>query len=125
MYQAYGVYADILLLTEKDLKDMASAITKSFLPLNEEFSSHCSIPSLLTTYSYEGIPYAVKVYDVEDEEYSSHYRLGDIVNYDKDFSSLYLLLNSKSENMGPLNGISKNEAGLHVFSYLMERYYNV
>ena len=117
MYAAYGEYADLLVLTEKDLTDMDKAIATRFLSMEG-----CSIPSSLTTYEFEGTPYAVKLFDKEDEGYNAHYALGDWLKFDEEFESLYLLLNARSQNMGSLNAKSKNDAGLHAFSTILERY---
>ncbi len=117
MYAAYGEYADILVLTEKDLTDMDKAIATRFLSMDG-----LTIPANLTTYQYEDTPYAVKLFDKEDGTYNAHYALGDWLRFDEEFESLYLLLNSRSQNMGELNAISKNDAGLHAFSTILERY---
>ncbi len=122
MYTAYGVYSDILLLRGQDLIDMDKAIKDNFLPLDNAFASYCQIPATLTTYSYQDVPYAVKVFDVNDAVYNEHYNLGQWLKYDETLDSLYLLLNIRSENLGKLNDISQNDAALTSFQLMLEKY---
>lgn len=122
MYTAYGVYSDILLLREQDLRDMDKAIQTSFLPMNDAFISYCPIPNALSTYDYQGTPYAIKVYDVKDASYNAHYDLGKWLKYDETLDSLYLLVNLNSENVATLNNVSKNDAALTSLRHMLEKY---
>ena len=122
MYTAYGVYSDILLLREQDLKDMDKAIATTFLPMDEAFKTYCSIPENLIAYHYNEVPYAIKVFDVKDPAYNAHYNLGGWLKYDETLDSLYLLVNLSSENVGSLNQVSKNDAALVSLQHILRKY---
>lgn len=121
-YQAFGYYSEINILSEKDVKDMKETIKNVYIPLTNEFKNATEIPSIYQTYDYEDKPYALKIFDKDDESYNAKFNYSTWINFEtpnKENENFYLLLSYRSPNFGEYGKRNINTSAIKGLKYFL------
>ena len=124
-YTAFGVEADILLLTsstvDNNLHDVEE-ILKDWIPFDDELIGELGIPEGAEYFEAGEQAYALKVFDAFDEAYPIDF--SPFGSFEKEGlgEDVYMLLRSASPNFGSYSDEGKTENGLRTVRFLLERY---
>ena len=121
-YQAFGYYSEINILSEKDVKDMKETIKNVYIPLTNEFKNAAEIPSIYQTYDYEDKPYALKIFDKDDESYNAKFNYSTWINFETpniENENFYLLLSYRSPNFGEYGKRNINTSAIKGLKYFL------
>ena len=119
VYTAYGVFADLLLLRDREFEDVGEYVEEMALALPDEISSQISLPMYQTS---DGKSYGVKIYDGEDEAFNEAHRFLDWLDFASYEGSYYLVIGPESDNIAPYNGKSVNGGAFEALFAILEAY---
>lgn len=127
-YQAFGLKADILILTGQDLVDTAEYIGDNFLEWDDNLLKKINLPNdfSFSFYSYNEKNYGLKIYDSNNLTYSNQIGFNDWLEFEKDDSELaetyYMVFNLYSDNIYPLVETSVTSNAFLAANFLFETF---
>ena len=118
-FQANGESADFIIFSETNIHDMQEYITYTYVDVSTLVEDAPSLNEY-DTYIYDNVPYGIKIYDGENENYNLSHHFQDIIEFNKqgkENESYYLLVDIDSPNFDKKN---KHTFGYSALEYLLK-----
>ncbi|MCD8194962.1 MAG: hypothetical protein LUD22_01515 [Coprobacillus sp.] len=128
LYQIYlslGVYADLLIMPEYDLSDLAELVGDNFLGYDENLFNYSNVDKDFNSYKhfeYDGLYYGIKIFDPDDKEYNEYVGFTNWLDYEGEEDSYYLIINLFSENIHSYIETSVTDNAFIALGYLINRF---
>ena len=120
-YDVYGEKSDINILSETDIKDMQQYVGDYFINITGYLKTELNLSNNYTYYSYDEKPYAIKIYDKDDNSYNDKFIYQEWINFSKGelTDNFYILLRRNSINFGEYGDKNKTTNAIKGLRYLI------
>ena len=121
-YDTFGYYADLNILSEKDIQDMKEGIKDVYIPVSDSLRNNINISDKYEYYAYDEVNYAIKIFDKDNDAYNDNFEYSEWINFKTKQGTkenFYLLLTHYSKTFGEYSKTNVSSSSLKALQYFL------